>query len=188
MTQKPGSLAFNWWRALQPQTDQNGHITSRGNPGALARLRRASSPVEALAEAEAIHLAAKLDITRSQTDRLAYVGALAATLAHVRDNQQGQSMAQMLGPVGKDESGIMSALRFQRLITARGADDLMRQMRNAVKLLKGRANITDLAASIYWWGDKTRINWTYAYWGAAFASPDMTETEATGNSAQETSS
>ena len=35
MTQKPDSLAFNWWWALQPQTDQNGHIINRGNPGAL---------------------------------------------------------------------------------------------------------------------------------------------------------
>lgn len=189
----PGRIAHTWWKALQPQTDKDDHVTHRGNPGALARLRRASSPLEALAEAEAIRLATKLEVTKNQPEKLAYIGALAATLAHVRthrdrdDKGNRLSMAQMLGPDNKGENAVMPALRFQRLMAAGNPTGLMRQMRGAVKLLGGTANILDLAKAFYWWshperGDTTRINWTYDYWGAAEDKPGQT-----GKQTQETS-
>ena len=168
----PGEIALKWWQALQPQSDKDGKTTSRGDPGALARLRRATSPVDALTQAQAIRLARWLGVGLEDEQRLARVGALAHVLAHVKTNNSTQHMARQLGPDKNGENAVMSSLRFQRLMAARAPEDLMREMRSAVKLLKGSANIADIADAFYWWSDKTRIRWTYHYWGAGDAAPD----------------
>ena len=66
----------------------------------------------------------------------------------------------------------MSALRFRRLMAAESEQELMRQMRNAVMLLNGTANIKDIGEACYFWNDTTRIRWTYDYWGASDAAPN----------------
>ncbi len=179
-----GTIALAWWEELNDDPAASDPWKKKGNPGALARLRRASNPVEALAEARTMTLAKRLGVRPGEYQTLARVWAMAAVLAHVKEHDGSKNMSEMLGPPKEGEQGVMSELRFHRLIAASEPADLMRQMRNAVKLLKGTANIEDLANAIYWWGDKTRINWTYAYWGAAFASPAITDT--TDQSAQET--
>ncbi len=167
----PGNIALQWWRELHGDPAASEHWKQKGDAGALARLRRASSPVEALAEARTIELAKRLGAKLDRPHQLARIGTLAAVLAHVKSHDGKLKMAQMLGPDNKGESAAMSALRFQRLMAAETPEDLMRQMRNAVKLLKGTANVIDIAAAIYWWNDNTRIRWTYDYWGAGMAAP-----------------
>ncbi len=176
----PGQKVLEWWNGLQPKTDKSGKVTSPGDPGALARLRRASSPIDALTEEQAIRLAKRLGASLDDQARLARIGALAAVLTHVKthrdkdDKKRAQHMARQLGPDSKGDNAVMSSLRFQRLIAAREPADLMREMRGAVKLLKGTANIRDIGDAFYWWSDKTRIAWTYDYWGAGDADPDNT--------------
>ncbi len=167
----PGNIALQWWQELQPQ--EAGDAVSRGDPAALARLRRATTPVEALTEASAIRLARRLGITPDRPDQLARIGAIAAVLAHVREHDGGQKLARRLGPQKKDEPGIMSALRFQRLMAAETAEDLMRQMRNAVNLLKAKANVADIARSMFRWNEATRIRWIYDYYNAGDAVPEI---------------
>ena len=177
-TSDPAGLARNWWLSLQPQTDATGNMKSRGDPGALARLRRVVDPVEALAERQAIRLAVWLGVESVQTEKLQFVGALASVLAHVRDepkNAEGTPSrthtAQLLGPRSNDDPGLMSALRFQRLMAAQTPDDLMRQMRHVVKLLGDKANVRVLAQALLNWNETTRTTWTYNYWRAGFADP-----------------
>ena len=192
MSEKTSDLAGvarNWWLSLQPQSDATGNIKGRGDPGALARLRRAADPVEALAEAQAIRLAVLLGVESVQTEKLQFVGALASVLAHVRDEPTNTAgtrnrthPAQLLGPNGTDDSGVMSALRFQRLMAAETPDELMRQMRNVVKLLGDTANVRVLAQAMLNWNDTTRTTWTYNYWGAGFADPGTTSNSTTAES------
>ena len=171
----PGNIALKWWRELQGDPAASEPWKQKDDPGTLARLRRASSPIEALTEEQAMRLAQRLGVKPDRPQQLARIGAIAATLAHVKTHDSKQKMAQMLGPDNKGENAAMSALRFQRLMAAKTPEDLMRQMRNAIKLLKGSANVSDIAASITWWNENTRIRWAYDYWGASFAAPDTTE-------------
>lgn len=170
----PGNIAHKWWRELNGDPGAGEDRNSKGDPGAFARLRRASTPIEALAEARTIELAKRLGANPDKPLQLTRIGALAAVLAHVRGHNASTPMATLLGPDGQGENTAMSPLRFQRLMAAETPDDLMRQMRNAVKLLKGTANIPAMSCAIYYWNDRTRIRWTYEYWGAGNASPDAT--------------
>jgi CRISPR system Cascade subunit CasB len=45
----------------------------------------------------------------------------------------------------------MSALRFKRLSAAKTPDELLRQLRRAVRLLDGTVNLTSLAEDIFVW-------------------------------------
>ena len=76
----------------------------------------------------------------------------------------------------------MSEARFRRLLQARDDADLTRRLVRAVKMLKGKANVADLAAAIWWWNDRTRQTWAFRYLDAeppptprAVAGQDMSE-------------
>lgn len=170
----PGWEARKWWQSLQPQIEDHNGRTNRGDPGALARLRRAANPVEALMEEQTIRLARMMIVGREDYAKLEHIGVLAGVLAHVKEHDGKSKAAQQLGPQ-KDDSCAMSSLRFHRLLAAQTPVELMTQMRHAVKLLKGKANITDIARAIYFWNNRTRIEWTYSYWNAGIGSPVHTD-------------
>lgn len=180
---KPGSDVLFWWRELTGNTNGNAGETNKGDRAAVARLKRVSEPVMALSQPSVARLAKRLTdndpaVTseRKREEKLQRIGVIAAVLAYVKTNKDKQT-ARLLGPANnEDDSAAMSSLRFHRLLAARGPDELMREMRNAVKLLDGAANVADLADSLYHWDDdRTRIRWTYAYWNAADATPEQTE-------------
>ncbi len=179
-----GQVAFAWWQALNGQGETGEESRNGGDAAARARLRRAASPLQALAEARAVQLAQMLGMNeRTPPLQLQFAGALAAVLAHVRNNVSDPEMATLLGPRKGQESAAMSDLRFRRLLAARTPIDLMRQMRAAVQLLRGEANVADISHAMLRWNDDTRVRWTYAYWQAAFASPSSGE-ETTGEAEQ----
>lgn len=168
-----GFICLKWWKELNPKIDvKSDEVTHRGDPAALARLRRAASPVIALQEPETIRLAYNLGCSNDNPERLARIGAIAGVLAHIKTNDKNQTIAKALGPQKKDEPGVMSTLRFRSLITATNSEELMREMRRAVKLLKANVNVLELANAMYYWGDQERIKWTYNYWQKGFAAPD----------------
>lgn len=184
-----GKLCLQWWKSLQPgggisddEGDEASNTTgaldsdnkagsdqkNNNNPGdkaTLARLRRAATPLEALVEQQAIRLAEKLGITPDEPHNLERVGIIAAVLAHVKTHDASRKNARALGPLKKaDENPIMSTLRFRALLAAKAPDDLLREMRRAVSLMRNTANVASLASDIYYWGDNTRLRWTYDYW------------------------
>jgi CRISPR system Cascade subunit CasB len=153
-----------WWRSLQPDSPRK----RPGDPATLARLRRAATSTQALAEAETLRLWALLGVDR---DRLARVGTVARVLAHVRmAAEQGRrgSLVRSLGPTefGKYETAKLKRLRFERLLATREEEELARAMIRLVQLA-GRETaieVGDLAVSILAWDeDTTRIAWALAY-------------------------
>ena len=156
--------ARRWWLRLQPD-DARGR---RGDPATLARLRRAGSAMQALAEPETLRLWAELGVDRK---RLRRVATVARVLAHVRaagpPGRPG-ALVRAVGPTefGKGESAKLKRLRFERLLATGEEEDLARAMTRLVQLAGREAAIDpgDLAASIMAWDDeRTRIDWAIAY-------------------------
>jgi CRISPR type I-E-associated protein CasB/Cse2 len=177
-----GEIARRWWTSLQPVRERS----YRGNPGTLARLRRASL-IDAMTEPETVHLHRQLGLARQTFPRAALV---ACVLAHVREDQPRLKVARAAGPQSSGETGVLSALRFRRLLNMRGEEDCSIAFRRLVALLGEQVNIADLAESLLDWndvekGDRCRTCWAFDYYDAGFAAPDG-EPEATKDTKIET--
>ena len=167
MTDKTNHPALAWWQDLQPKTepktDEDAPKKHRGNPAALARLRRATTPQEALM-VEAAHILAGM-LKRDEQDWMA-LGTLAATLAHVRADEPDRKTAAIFGHQdATDTPRLVSELRFRRLLQAERGGEQMAALRRALAITGGRANIADLADSLLWWTERTRVRWLFEYYG-----------------------
>ncbi|SDH68021.1 type I-E CRISPR-associated protein Cse2/CasB [Roseospirillum parvum] len=164
-----GAVALDWWRDL------------RDNRAAAARLRRCHSPLEALLVPQTLTLARRLN-RADRPDRLGRVGALAVTLAHVKEHAPGLSVMRAVGATStKDddvEGATLSEQRLRRLLLTDGDDEseLMSAFVRLVRLMKGTANVADLAHSLLFWSDHTRQRWVFDYYNAGRARPDADPT------------
>ncbi|TVR78665.1 MAG: type I-E CRISPR-associated protein Cse2/CasB [Rhodospirillales bacterium] len=180
-------VARDWWRRLQPRRSDSTGVPGaggdRGDPAALARLRRASTVAQAMAEEATLDLFRRLGLTRADADtaRLPRVAVIAMVLAHVRDDREhdGERRRSAIQAVGRrtledTDSAKMSPLRFRRLLACRDDDDedLAREMRRLVQLAGCAVNVGDLAESLFYWNERTRNRWAFDYFGAGFAAPD----------------
>jgi CRISPR type I-E-associated protein CasB/Cse2 len=154
-----------WWQGLQPDPANGRH----GDRGALARLRRAPTPLAALWEPATIALASRLDI-RPGDDALLRVGTVAAVLAAVRRNKPGR-----LGETLGGDPPLMSALRFRALLNARGEREILAAFRRAVALADETFPVEDCARALLRWeadgpsSPRTRL--AFDYFGAGCATP-----------------
>lgn len=153
------SITKDWWCWL---------ITADGPPSggqraALAKLRRARTPLEVIQVPDALRLVARLP---HHPDRTAI---LAGVLATVRETDA-RTVAKALGRKSLDDrdSARLSEPRFRRLMQT-PASELMDPMRRLVRLLKGRANVADLGLSILYWGDDVKRRWILDYYGVSGA-------------------
>lgn len=165
MADERRQAARGWLTALLP----NAATKWPGDPGTLARLRRAPSSIAALTEAETLRLWKLLEGRRDQLSR---IGSTARVLAHVRNiaspARRRGALARTLGPgtFGDYETAKLKRLRFERLLATREEEDLTRAMIRLVQLAGREAPIDpgDLAVSILDWDDeRTRIDWALAY-------------------------
>lgn len=86
------------------------------------------------------------------------LAAILGLLAHVRQLNPDQSLAiQMAG-----NPPIVSELRFRRLIQ-RDRADLYISMIRVLRMLNNKANLHDLAYSVYYWGDGVKRRWAFDY-------------------------
>jgi CRISPR system Cascade subunit CasB len=176
-----GQIARHWWSELQ-DTNKDGRRNRTRNPAALARLRRAAAPAEALEEPSVFDLYRRLGFARRDIEPwLTRVAVVAAVLAHIRsdaspsDNGYRRGFAEMLG----SENVIMSPLRFRRLLEATEDPDLLIVFRRAVALVGAKnINVGDVAASLLDWSDRRRMRWAFDYYGAGVASPKLSDTTA----------
>ncbi|WP_318356466.1 type I-E CRISPR-associated protein Cse2/CasB [Enterobacter sp.] len=141
VTPEHKTVLRQWYEELQKQR------------GMRASLRRSTSISEAC-------LAPGFHALRLQTHtlwkisgeewRLTALALVAALGAHVKTNDEKQRFAQQLG---NKEYGrrVMSELRFKRLCAAKTPDDLLRQLRRTIHLLKGNVNLPSLADDIFRW-------------------------------------
>jgi CRISPR system Cascade subunit CasB len=150
---EPGKVLYTWWAELED------------NKGDRADLRRCREPVEA------VFVPAYHDLYRdlrphghADNTKLPAVAALAA---HVRQVRGDKPFAhQMAAPkVEGSTAPQLSELRFRRLLQCETLDELFPALRRVVHLLGGNVNLYSMANSVYYWGDRERRQWAYAYYG-----------------------
>lgn len=156
------AIANEWWRELT--SEESGRRGARR--AALARLRRASTPIEILQEPEALRL-----ITRLPHENPDRVAILAGVLAQVRQPDD-QPIARTIGrtSLDDDQSALMSEARFRRLLQVPG-DELLDAMRRLVRLTKGTANVDSLSFAVLRWGDRVKKRWIFEYYGVSGNDP-----------------
>jgi CRISPR system Cascade subunit CasB len=158
--------AERWWRSLiDPE---------RGDRATLAELRRCSEPGEVAFLPAFYRLLRKLGEKlpdRNLQSLVEPVAVAAMVLAHVHNPHTGHP-ARQLGPEDPrraDSLRKMSDLRFRALLQARTAEEVARMLSRAVRMLGGTADPTLLAAAVFGWGDRTRREWAFEYYGAAWS-------------------
>lgn len=92
----------------------------------------------------------------NQQERLA---AIAAVLAHLHHADSRRLPETMMGP----DKPKVSELRFRRLLESPSIDDLFVGLRRTLPLVDHCADPNLLANDIWFWGDKVRKEWAYAY-------------------------
>lgn len=120
--------------------------------GDRAELRRAHTPLE-LAVSSGFHSLRRL---MPEIDPLR-LGQIARVLAFV-SNHDSKSLGKALRPV-------MSEARLRRLVES-DREPLPSQLIGAVRLLRGSANVIELAETIYWWGERRARQLAYDYFGS----------------------
>ena len=160
---RPAEIAHEWWRSLV--LNESGAAR-----GALARLRRAATPIEVMQEPEALRLIVALDRLRSPHR----AAVLAGVLASVREGDE-VTVARSVGRGQLDggESALLSEARFRRLLQST-EDERMEHMRRLVRMLKGKANVPSLAVAILFWGERIKQRWIFEYYGASDAPASRT--------------
>ena len=150
---KPKDELIQWWRSLD---------TSRGD---RAELRRCHSPLN-VAFTPAYHrlrgALAKYGPVKDED-----LAVVAGVLSHVKTNNPGSFPVQMASPGSiEGKKAKVSGLRFRRLlkIDAKDPDKLYGSMIRVVHLLGDDVDIPSLANSIYWWNERTKKDWAFAYY------------------------
>jgi CRISPR type I-E-associated protein CasB/Cse2 len=172
----PGLIALRWWDSLRPQSKQGGR--KGGNPGALARLRRANLAGAAMEEVTIDLFKRLAGVSKLPRDVLFERAALiAAVLAHVREEDDRKVVAAAAGEQIGDDQRRVHPLRLRRLLAAQSDADSLIAFRRLVALLGKRVNVADLAESLLDWpdavrGDKRRRRWAFDYYGAGSAAPE----------------
>lgn len=88
----------------------------------------------------------------------ARLAAVLGLMAHIRYHHPEQALAlQMAG-----HPPVVSELRFRRLIQ-RDRADLYVSMIRILRMLGNKANLHDVANSVYYWGDKVKRDWAFTY-------------------------
>jgi len=154
----PEALTIKWWTGVQER---------KGDRAQLCRART----LEQIYFVPAYH---RLVLTLKGTpwSHRRRIALVAGVLAHIRTNEGGASFpARLARP--RDRGGSkprFSGLRFRRLIQHDRPDEVFGPMIRAAHQVgpgtRPAADITGLARDLYWWNDRTRHNWAFAYYEA----------------------
>lgn len=151
MEATPQDLVLNWWRDLENRR------------GERAELRRAHTLSEIIFTVAFQRLWQRLRGTKwHSVDGVALV---AGVLAHVRTHDPKEHFAAQLAQPVHGDKPHYSGLRFRRLLQHRDRGELLDPMLRALALIDRRANVSNLADSLYWWGDRVRRDWAFDYYG-----------------------
>jgi len=174
---RAAGIARQWWRVLQPDAERARPQDRSGDRAALARLRRAATLAEAVAEEATLDLWRRLGL--KDPTRLPRVAAIAHVLAQVRQDGD-RPVMRVVGreTFANEDSARLKPIRFRRLLAAREDEELMREMRRLVQIAERGLDVGHLAASMLYWNDATRARWTFDYFAAGHAAPDAEPVEA----------
>ena len=150
------SVSATWWHATIAPPGSKANAVR-------ARLRRCTTPVEALLVEETHDLARRLAGTGiDPTRNPAQLAAIAITLAHV-DTAGHQRVAKLFA--GDDKRRALSQIRFQKLLQSEDAMEISRRLVRVLPMIDRNAHIASLANDIFYWGDAVRTRWTFDYFG-----------------------
>jgi CRISPR type I-E-associated protein CasB/Cse2 len=174
------ALAREWWDRMNFENGDGLRRAGGPKRAALAKLRRAAGPIDALAVPEAIDLYRRLvEVSpRVDSDFPDRVAALAVALANLRPEKENlrddRRVPQVFARKSFDDpaSASLSEARFRRLLQA-DETELLEAFRRLVRLLDGRAEPSTLADAILHWDDRMRRRWIFEYYGVAIAAPHL---------------
>lgn len=98
------------------------------------------------------------DASHWQNDKLA---AIVGLLSHVKTDNKRPVPASMYDVQTKGL--LVSELRFRSLLKVDSLDDLYTSLRRVLPLMNHAVGVQQLANDLFWWGDKTKKEWAYAY-------------------------
>jgi CRISPR system Cascade subunit CasB len=156
------ATVIKWWREMQPASEHEGEPNRRGE---LAELKRCKTLAE-------IVLVPHFQVLRRELQAAGYgnlpaCAAVAGVLAHVKAHNGEQAFAaQLAQPKPKGNTPRVSELRFRRLLKAKPYEELFIDLVRILPLVDHSAPVAQLAQDIYYWGDRTRRDWTFAYYDA----------------------
>ena len=172
-----GGVALAWWRKLtHPEA---------GDSGAMARLRRARSPLDALNVVAGADLARRTStLTMGDlTQRTRTALDLARVLAHVKTHAETHPMRaagfqRFPGTRGEsaDDRPRLSEQRFRRLIETGDGEEQVAAFTRLIALLDGTVNVRTIAADYLRWNhpdfaDRVRERWAAQYYNAMSSLP-----------------
>jgi CRISPR system Cascade subunit CasB len=158
----PGArdVLIDWWKELD---------TNRGD---RAQLRRCHSPLE-VAFTPVYH---RLRITLMKhgvgNDEKLKIALIAGILSHLKKDTSKESFTrpfpeQMAVPSKSDgKKARVNNFRFQRLLKIKDddRDKLYETLIRIVHLIDYEVDIPSLANGIYWWNERTKKEWAFAYY------------------------
>ena len=176
--QDVGGCCRAWWRKFIDADTGPARATR-------ARLRRARTPVDALA-IEAVHdLNIRLaGIGKTLKHDPARLALIAIVLAHVREGGTGRAAENFGKSKGKSKEeqkqATLGAIRFSALIKCRSPGELITLLPRALKMIDGSADVGKLAGDMFYWGEKVRTDWCFQYYGHSRAAPsELSQTKET---------
>ncbi len=159
-TPENAKIIQSWWREMHPDEPSS----YRGDRAGIAKLRHATTVMEASMEPAVLGLCRNLQAGPADMNQVALI---AAVLADLREAASGESIARALGqPEG---APLCSASRFRRILEAIEPDTQLTALRRALALLKHKGNLHDLVQSLLDWNDPyrraaRRQRWLYDYY------------------------
>lgn len=139
-------ILIRWWQGLE---------SDKGTRSELRRLDQAEAVMLHPAYAR-LHSQMK-KILASQWNWEWRLAAVVGLLVHVREPGDAP-LARQMG--GSDPD--VSELRFRRLLQCQ-PNDLFPRMIRILRMLDGKANLTDLITSVFHWNDRVRKRWALEY-------------------------
>jgi len=155
-----GAALTDWWTGLQH------------NKGDRAELRRCATLLEVVMT-PAYHRAYRLLAQRGLPDDPerpnGRIPLIVALVAHVKDRGGGvppraQPLAKLMSASseGSDRPRV-SPSRFRRLLALESAEELLDGFRRVLPLIEGEVRPQVLAQDLYYWGERRKRAWAYAY-------------------------
>lgn len=144
-----GQILSEFWQGLEE------------DKGSRAQLRRCKTPEEVVM-VPAFHRLCRRVRPLMKDERDGWemrIAAIAGLLAHVRKLDARKTLAEKMA---LGDTPAVSELRFRRLLQ-RDRRDLFAALIRVLGLIDKMANPFDLAQSVYYWGDKERKRWAFAY-------------------------
>jgi CRISPR system Cascade subunit CasB len=130
-----------WWKGLED------------DKGERAALRRAENTTEVVLSPAFHRLLNELrragfGISEARYQKLAAIAGLVARIK----GEEGESLAKSMGtPRSGGSKAAVSELRMRRLLACNDIEELYTLLRRALALLDNRANLADLAATVWNW-------------------------------------